>query len=122
MHEIKKTKKGYDIKLTRGDYLALTVGMEQDGEPYVPQIGDELRFAMKHNKFKPDKSDYSDPEPLVNITIPLDTCLLEIQESDTKDLAFGDYAYDIELTKYDSVEGRPDTFIRGIFTLTEEVE
>ena len=123
MHKIKKTKNGYDIELTRGDYFAVVVGMkEEDGTPYVPEEGDSLRFAMKHNKLKPDGSDYTDDEPLLNIPITLDTCLLQIQESDTKELAFGEYAYDIELTKHDSLEGRPDTFIKGIFKLTEEVE
>lgn len=122
MHKIKKTKNGYDIELTRGDYFAATVDMTIDGESYTPEEGDVLRFAMKHNTLKPDGSDYTDTEPLVEIAIPLDTCLLQIQESDTKELAFGEYAYDIELTKYDSLEGRPDTFIKGILKLTEEVE
>lgn len=122
MYRIKKTKNGYDIELTRGDYFAAKVGMTIGEEHYTPEEGDVLRFAMKHNELKPDGSDYTDAEPLLDINIPLDTCLLEIQESDTKTLAFGEYAYDIQITKYDSSEGRPDTFIKGIFKLTEEVE
>ena len=122
MHKIKKTKNGYDIELTRGDYFAATVDMTIDGETYTPEEGDVLRFAVKHNKLKSDGSDYMDQNPLIEITIPLDTRLLQIQESDTKELAFGEYAYDIQLTKNDSGEGRPDTFIKGILKLTEEVE
>ena len=122
MHKIKKTKNGYDIELTRGDYFAATVDMTMDGESYTPEEGDVLRFAVKHNTLRSDGSDYTDQEPLIEITIPLDTRLLQIQESDTKELAFGEYAYDIQLTKNDSVEGRPDTFIKGILKLTEEVE
>ena len=122
MHEIKKTKYGYDIKLTRGDYFAVKVDMKEGDEPYEPEEGDSLRFAMKHNTLKPDGSDYTDENPLLEIAIPLDTCLLQIQESDTKELAFGEYAYDIQLTKHDATEGRPDTFIKGIFKLTEEVD
>ena len=122
MHKLKKTKNGYDIELTRGDYFAVVVDMTLDGEAYTPEEGDALRFAVKHNKLKPDGSDYEDVNPLINIDIPLDTCLLQIQESDTKDLAFGEYAYDIQLTKHDAAEGRPDTFIKGLLKLTEEVE
>lgn len=122
MHKIKKTKNGYDIELTRGDYFAATVDMTMDGESYTPEEGDVLRFAVKHNTLRSDGSDYTDQNPLIEITIPLDTRLLQIQESDTKELAFGEYAYDIQLTKHDSVEGRPDTFIKGILKLTEEVE
>ena len=123
MHDIKQTKNGYDIKLTRGDYFATVVGMKnEDGTVYTPEEGDVLRFAMKHNTLKPDGSDFTDTEPLVEITIPLDTCLLQIQGSDTKELAFGKYAYDIQITKHDALEGRPDTFIKGILELTEEVD
>ena len=122
MHDIKKKKKGYDIELTRGDYFATVISITENGEAYEPQEGDTLRFAMKHNELKADGSDYTDDEPLLEIQIPTDTCLLQIQSSDTKELAFGEYAYDIELTRADAAEGKPDTFIKGIFTLTEEVE
>ena len=122
MHKLKKTKNGYDIELTRGDYFAVVVDMTLDGEAYTPEEGDALRFAVKHNKLKSDGSDYEDVNPLITINIPLDTCLLQIQKSDTKDLAFGEYAYDIELAKADATEERPDTFIKGILKLTEEVD
>lgn len=118
MYEIKQTKTGYDIKLTRGDYFAAEVSITDGDEPYEPQEGDSLRFAIKHNILKADGSDYTDAQPLANIDIPLDTCLLQIQSADTKSLAFGEYAYDIELLHSD---GRPDTFIKGILQLTEEV-
>lgn len=118
MYEIKKTKNGYDIKLTRGDYFATYIGITDIDEPYQPVEGDKLRFAIKHNILKADGSDYTDTQPLVNIPIPLDTCLLQIQSEHTKSLAFGEYAYDIELTH---VDGKPDTFIKGILELTEEV-
>lgn len=122
MHKIKQTKNGYDIELTRGDYFAATVDMKLNDESYTPEEGDVLRFAVKHNKLKSDGSDYEDENPLIEITIPLESRLLQIQESDTKELAFGEYAYDIQLTKHDAIEGRPDTFIKGILKLTEEVD
>ena len=111
MHKIKKTKNGYDIELTRGDYFAATVDMTMDGESYTPEEGDVLRFAVKHNTLRSDGSDYTDQNPLIEITIPLDTRLLQIQESDTKELAFGEYAYDIQLTKHDSVSWHSESML-----------
>lgn len=122
MRDIKKKKKEYEIEFTRGDYFATVVGITVDGEKYTPEEGDTLRFAMKHNTLKPDGSDYTDAEPLLDINIPTETCLLEIQSSDTKELAFGEYAFDIQLTKPGALEGKPDTIIVGIVKLTKEVD
>ncbi len=122
MYEIKETDNGYNIKLTRGDYFATTIDITDDGEDYAPQEGDVLRFAMKHNRLKDDKSDYTDAEPLLSIQIPTDTCLLQIQSSHTKELDFGKYVYDIQLTRADHTENQPYTFIKGIIELTPEVD
>ena len=54
---ITKTKKGYDIILTRGDTMTLTVTLlkevppvppatEPTIEPYVPETDDVIRFAV----------------------------------------------------------------------------
>lgn len=100
-----------DITLVRGDYFPCYITMTKDGEAFVPQVG-SLRFAVKKK--------YTDPDDKVLIlkTIPLDTLLLELESADTKDLKFGPYVYDIE---YTDQNGRPDTFIRAKFILTEEV-
>lgn len=110
---------GNAITLTRGDSLLLKVNITQDGEPYTPGSGDKVRFAVKHRTLKEDKSDYTDETPLILKDIPTDTMLLQLDPEDTKDLAFGKYVYDIEITFPD---GYVDTFItRESFKLTEEV-
>lgn len=117
MHKIKETKTGYDISLTRGDTFIATLALEKNGEEYTPTNEDSIRFALKHNRLKSDRSDYQDVDPLLNIPIPNDSMTLTIEPNDTKGLAFGEYAYDIEITS----GGTVDTFIIGKFTLTPEV-
>ena len=102
--------KGTNIDLTRGDTLKVTINITQDGEEYTPQTGDVVRFAMKRH--------YSDSDALITKTIDNNTLLLELDPEDTKELAFGAYVYDIEMT---FANGDVDTFIKGKFTITEEV-
>lgn len=103
---------GTMITLTRGDtFTALITITDSDGNVYIPNTGDKIRFAMK--------TDYSDEAPLLVKDIPIDTMILELEPGDTKSLAFGKYVYDIELTK---ATGEVDTFItKAILKLTEEV-
>lgn len=120
-----KIKKGRAVKHTRGDTLRTKVRLfldEEQTEEYFPVDGDTLRFALKHPKLKKDEQgydEYDDPEPLILKTIPIDTCILHLEPSDTKDLGFGEYEYDIEITYAD---GTVDTFITAApFELTKEV-
>ncbi len=102
---------GNRISLTRGDSMHVTVSILQNGEPYIPQEGDSIRFALK--------KDFDDEEPLVYRNIPIDTLQLILLPEDTKPLEFGKYWYDVELTKAD---GTVDTFIGPErFNITEEV-
>lgn len=101
----------YNITLTRGDYLAIAVGMTKEGNEYHPSDG-VLRFALKKRYRDPDS------KVLINKSIPLDTYLLELEKDDTKPLNYGDYDYDIE---YTDAQGHPDTFIEGKLILTKEV-
>lgn len=102
---------GTDITLTRGDSFLAHVTPKQGDDTYELQEGDTIRFAMKKS--------YKDSEALIVKQIPIDTCLLELEPEDTKELPMGKtYVYDIELTYAD---GRVDTFISGKLTLTNEV-
>ena len=103
---------GKKITLTKGDTLKVAVEIiDATGQPYLPQPGDVVRFAMKQ--------DYSDSAPLVEKTIPNDTQLLTLASDDTHSLEAGRYVYDIQITY---ANGDVDTFIdRGTITLTEEV-
>lgn len=103
---------GTTITLTRGDtFSALITITDTEDRPYTPVVGDSIRFAMK--------SDYDDATPLLIKEIPIDTMILTLEPGDTKNLAFGKYVYDIELTK---ATGEVDTFItKAVLRLTEEV-
>jgi hypothetical protein len=103
---------GTTITLTRGDtFMALVAIADSDGNAYTPINGDSIRFAMK--------SSYEDAEPLLVKEIPIDTMKLILDPEDTENLAFGQYVYDIQLTK---VTGEVDTFItKAKIKITEEV-
>lgn len=102
---------GNAISLTRGDSLILHVNVMQNDEPYVPQEGDVIRFALKKN--------VNDENVLILKEIDLSSMQLIIEPEDTKELPYGTYKYDIELT---TVGGFVDTFIGPAnFKITEEV-
>ena len=111
---------GTTITMTRGDTLAVQVGITRGGEPYTPQEGDSVRFALKSSKMNAKRTEYADAEPLLVVDIPTDTLLLQLAPEDTKPLGFGSYVYDIQLTYAD---GAVDTFItEATLTLTPEVD
>ena len=101
------------VYLTRGDTFKahLTINYP-DGSVYTPKEGDSIRFALKEN--------IEDEECLIWREIPIDTMLLVLYPGDTKELEFGNYVYDIQLTK---ANGDVDTFITASkLKLTAEVE
>lgn len=101
-----------NIYITRGDTGIFTISLiDGDGNPYVPEPEDTIRFAMA-KKFG------AGADVLVNKSFPADTLTLELEPEDTKNLAFGDYVYDIELTDAD---GHVSTVIIAKITLTKEV-
>lgn len=113
---------GTTISLVRGDSLAteLTLKRKTTGETYTPVQGDVIRFAMKRNVLNVDMTAYVDKDPLIAKTIPIATMLLEIEPEDTKELPFGEYVYDIEIT---FANGDVDTFIHDArFKILPEVE
>lgn len=99
-----------NITLTRGDTGIFVIALEdKNGEPYTPQEGDSLRFALGKNWGR---------DTLFTKPIPLDTCTLEIEPADTKNLDFKKYKYDVEFT--DSY-GHVTTILLGEFTVDKEV-
>lgn len=117
MITIKKNK----ITMTRGDTLAAVVSLTNaEGETYTPEEGDSIRFALKHPAMNAQRTEYTDAEPLITKAIPIDTLVLRLDPADTKQLGFGEYVYDIQITLAD---GTVDTFIaEQPFTLTPEVD
>lgn len=82
------------------------------GNPYIPVEGDKIRFAAKKA--------YTDDAPCIIKEIPFDTCVLQLDPEDTKNLEQpSEYVYDIQITLTD---GTVDTFIRGVLEITEEVD
>lgn len=105
--------KGSTITLTRGDTFSAEVKiLKPDGSIYVCQPGDQIRFALKQ--------DVKETSPLILKEVPISTMRLILDPEDTKDLRFGNYIYDVQLTKAD---GTVSTFITmSKLILTEEVE
>lgn len=100
-----------NISLTRGDTLFLTVNLTDNaGDVYEPQEGDTIRFAMKKK--------IASTQLIMLKNIPTNTMTFEIKPEDTKELNYGTYVYDIELT---DAHGHVTTVILGKFTLTDEV-
>ena len=100
------------ITLTRGDTFNATITIyDSQGNVYTPAAGDVVRFALKRTA--------EDRTPLILKTIDHETMLLTIEPNDTKNLAFGSYIYDVEITLAD---GTVDTFIANAkLILTVEV-
>lgn len=117
-------EKTNNIWLTRGDTLTLKVNLEREVppvppateptiEPYVPQTGDVIRFAVsKGYKSEPSY------ELKFKETIPHDT-LTFTASSEKTSIDYMTYNYDVEITYAD---GTVDTFISGKFTITGETD
>lgn len=102
-----------NIDLTRGDTGLFNITLvDKDGQPYIPEEGSTLRFAMSSKYFS------ERGEVLILKDIPIETMQLEIEPSDTKGLKAGTYKYDIELT--DEV-GHVSTVVMANFTISKEV-
>ena len=111
-----------NIKLTRGDTLTLTVGLnrkippvppatEPTFEPYEPTESDVIRFAV--SKEYKGQSGY---ELMLQKIIPNDTLTFTCTSEETE-LDYRTYKYDVEITHND---GTVDTFISGQLTITGE--
>ena len=99
------------ITLTRGDTGIFNISLQkQNGEAYTPQQGDSLRFALSEGFGK---------EVLLIKNIPVDSCILELEPNDTKNLKFKKYKYDVQFT---NAQGQVSTIILGDFIVDNEVE
>lgn len=82
------------IQLTRGDsaWFSITVNNAITGEEYTTDSLDTLTLTIKKRA--------KDEEALVEKTID-GTGIFYIEPSDTSDLKFGSYVYDVQLTTAD---------------------
>ena len=86
--------KGNDLYLTRGDTARLSVNIMNvcdDGE-YTPAADDVFRFTVKKNVYT---------DEMIFQKISKGNAVFKILPSDTKELDFATYVYDIELTTAD---------------------
>lgn len=105
---------GNDIKLTKGDSMAVELELEKSGETYTPQPGDTLRFAVSTG-YKGEIG-YA-----LQFSKPISTgdLLIRLAPEDTETLAYKRYHYDVEMTY---ASGEVDTCLSGEFELTGECE
>lgn len=79
------------VYLTRGDSASLVVTIKDlDGNVYTLQTGDELMFTMKVN--------CETDEAVLSKDITADSTIT-ILPSDTENLRYGDYVFDVQLTQ-----------------------
>lgn len=78
---------GNTIEITRGDTGEFDIALNNiDGTPYEPQEGDVITFTVKKGT--------QEKEILIQKTGQH----IEIKPDDTKDLLYGTYKYDIQVT------------------------
>ena len=101
------------IQLTRGDTMILELSLtDENGNEYTPVETDKIYFRLKRNA--------TAKEILIQKEIPFDTCILQLNEADTKDMKFGTYYYEIELVT--SAEQHFTCIANTEFEITEELE
>lgn len=83
---------GNTIHLTRGDSAVLLLKIRKDDESeYELQAGDSVLFTVKKSVYDPD----------VIIQKRLTGGAIKLNPDDTKNLQYGTYYYDVELTQSD---------------------
>lgn len=114
-----KLSRNNQINLTRGDSETYEIGIVINGEEYTPVTGDSVRFAMRKGDMDYSQSRYIYP-PILIKDIPIDTMQLTFAPEDTKNLPFGNYVYDVQIT---FENGDTKTFIKDApFVIEREVE
>lgn len=86
---------GNQIYLTRGDTMFVSLSLvNQDGTAYTPNEDDAIYFRLK--KFA------TYPNLLIEKQIDISSMVLQLNNSDTQNLPFGDYRYEIEVITADN--------------------
>lgn len=106
------TKNDNTIYITRGDSLTVAIALtDENGYPYETQEGDIIYFRVKKSAYAADI--------LIEKEVDLDTYEIDFVESDTKDLAFGEYVYEVEII---TITSDHYTVIKNSkFVITEEL-
>lgn len=98
------------IYLTRGDSAYLKISLNRNGKFFQPQEGDKLEFSVK--------KDTTDEDYVVHKEFAANQAFV-INPEDTKELQFGKYVYDVQLT---TANGEIYTVVEpSLFYIKEEV-
>lgn len=104
-----------NITLTRGDTLTIELTLTDiSGEPYSPEEGDSIRFAVSTGYLGQDYYKLH-----FETSIPTETLTFTMPAAETSKLDYSEYNYDIELTHTD---GCVDTVISGKLIIVGEVK
>lgn len=88
---------GTKITMIRGDTESLEVSVTEDGEPRPLVAGDVVHMTVKQRATDTDIAFQKVIRQFVD-----GVALINIEHEDTKDLRFGNYVYDIQVTFADS--------------------
>lgn len=104
-----------NIKLSRGDYAEIYFNLKNpDNTPYVLSEGEKVQFAVKINASNTNK--------LISklLTNPGESYVtLILNKSDTQDLTFGSYFYDIRVIDSDGKINTP--MLKANFEILEVI-
>jgi len=108
--------KGNTIYLVRGDTASITVSAADQYDASRPFVaGDTVYFTVK----KSTRTEIKEVQKIITVFNMNGQAVFDIEHEDTKNMSFGTYYYDIQLT---SAEGRVITIIPASnFILEEEV-
>lgn len=96
------------ICLTRGDTANIVFSaVDEEGTTYTPLEHDILRFAVA----KKVGAEYLFQKETVMSNNATDFWTITIDPADTNPLKFGDYVFDVQLTRYNSGNQEVDTII-----------
>ena len=107
------TVTGNSLAMVRGDTEAITVSLTEDGVAKPLTTGDTVYMTVKRSVNKTEKvlqkiiTAFTDGKALISIA-----------PTDTADLSFGDYVYDIQINLSD---GTVKTVVSSTFTIMPEV-
>ena len=105
-------EKTQNIRITRGDSGIAESELYMDGVLYEMQEGDVISLGVK--------ADYEDAECIFRKDVHENPAVFEFVPSDTKELEFGTYYYDMQFVR--GSDGFTVTFIeKKRFKVTEEV-
>jgi len=109
------TVENKNIKLSRGDYAEICFNLKNtDNTPYVLSEGEKIEFAVKINASNTNKLI---SKILTNDGESYVTVILE--KSDTQDLTFGTYFYDIRVIDSDGKINTP--MLKANFEILEVI-